>query len=747
MNKNKIILQFRIIVLAALLILWISTLHAQNLFRLPRISHPITLDGKNDETAWQNIEPLPLVNVYPNLGAPFSEKTEIKVAYDNHYIYASGHFYGSNPSDIRGNSLVRDRGSNSDDYFALILDTFNDNENALAFMTTPAGIRVDQSIFNDGEFLGAMPFNESWNTFWDVVSIRTEKGWFSEMRIPFTSLRFQDKNGNVIMGLKTWRWISHIGEVHSFPSFPPKWDMGHIKPSQSQDVLFEGIFSRKPIYITPYFLGGFDREAELNNIETDYLSNDQRTGEAGLDVKYGLTNNLTLDLTVNTDFAQVESDDEQVNLTRFSLFFPEKRLFFQERSSIFDFNTEGFSKLFYSRRIGLNDDGDPVRILGGARMVGRIGGWDIGFLDLHTANSDSLPSENFGVLRLRRQTFNENSYVGGMVTSRVGNDGSYNYAYGLDGIFKLGGDEYLNVSWVQSIDDEIVKEDRFSFQESSRFRAQLQRRGNTGVLYDFGIAWSGDEYDPGMGFVFRNNFTRLGNKIGYGWLMDEKSKFQNISISLAGFTFHSNSDGSLESAQFGPEFSFGLKSVAFGLVGLKMYHEYIDESFELSDDVDILPGKYTYYALQGFYQSPFSQLLQTALNFQIGSFFDGNLISIGLTPTWTISRYLELGGSYQFNRARFSDRDITFKADVMQLRVRISMNTKLSTSTFVQYNNQERQAILNFRFRYNFREGNDLYVVYNEGINTNRFREIPTLPVSDQRTVLVKYSHTFQAVF
>ena len=219
----------------------------------------------------------------------------------------------------------------------------------------------------------------------------------------------------------------------------------------------------------------------------------------GLDLKYNLTPNLTLDVTANTDFAQVEADDQQINLTRFSLFFPEKRQFFQERAGIFDFDTgEQSSRLFHSRRIGLVD-GTPIRILGGARVVGRINEWDIGFLNMQTARQDGLPTENFGVLRVRKKAFNEYSTVGGMVTSRLDEDGTYNVVYGLDGIVRMFGDEYLTLKWVHSFDETRINQENYSPLNAGRAVFNWTRRKIEGLNYDLGITWSRSRLSPWHG--------------------------------------------------------------------------------------------------------------------------------------------------------------------------------------------------------------------------------------------------------
>ena len=232
------------------------------------------------------------------------------------------------------------------------------------------------------------------------------------------------------MGVIIQRWIPSKNEIDIYPAILPNWgDASPIKPSQAQEIIFEGINPDKPLYLAPYLLTGYESKNDLNEEGTTYLNTGKPLYEAGLDVKYGLSSNIILDLTVNTDFAQVENDDEKINLTRMAEYFPEKRMFFLERSSIFDFNSNGNNNLFYSRRIGLSEDGDPIRIYGGARLTGKIKEWDFGVLNMQTAPlmkkngsgiaKEIIPSENFGVIRLRRKLLNDNSYIGSIITSRL----------------------------------------------------------------------------------------------------------------------------------------------------------------------------------------------------------------------------------------------------------------------------------------------------------------------------------------
>jgi hypothetical protein len=451
---------------------------------------------------------------------------------------------------------------------------------------------------------------------------------------------------------------------------------------------------------------------------------------------------LTADLTLNTDFAQVEADDVQVNLTRFSLFFPEKRRFFLERASIFEFRFGGPNLLFYSRRIGINEDTDEmVRIYGGARLVGRIGGWDLGFLNMQTAKAEGLPSENFGVLRIRRRVFNPFSYVGGIITSRVGVDGTYNVAYGLDGIFRIFGDDYLTVNWAQTFENEAAN--RFLSLDPAKFRICWERRTLKGIGYNFGMSRSGDDYNPGMGFEMRENYMGFRNRLFYAWLPSAQSFLRLHQIFLHGYLILRNSDNTTESAELGPGWMFETNSGWGGSLQPKVYVENLDEDFELTDDVMVPPGEYTFYGVEGILNTPMGRTLSLMPNFKIGSFYDGWRISAGTFYFLNLSSTWQLSGFYEFNRVEFPDRDQKFTAHIARLKILATFTTKLTLSAFIQYSGVEDVVVANVRFRYNPSEGNDFYIVYNHGVNTNRYRDFPLRPFTDNRAVMIKYTYTF----
>lgn len=702
---------------------------------VPRLQGSIQLDGVIDEPAWRAIEPVNLVTHWPSFDNEPSENTEIRIGYDDTYIFISGSFQ-DDPKNIQGPTFKRDAWNMAMDQLALILDTFNDNENALIFVVTPTGARVDAAVVNDAE--GGV--NLTWDTFWDAAVTRNDQGWFAEIRIPFSSLRFQDEDGRVTMGLIAYRYIAHKVELDIYPAIPPKWGFwSFVKPSQAQKVIFKGVHSDNPLYVTPYSLGGLGQEFELNDMETAYERRDDATFDVGFDVKYGLTNNLTLDVTANTDFAQVEADDQQINLTRFSLFFPEKRRFFQERASNFEYNFGGINRLFYSRRIGIHK-GRQVRLLGGARLVGRVGPWDVGLLDMQTARDGDSPAENFGVIRLRRQVFNPYSYIGSIATSKINEEGKYNIAYGLDGIFRLFKDDYLTLNWAQTFED--GRNNTLSSLDATRLRALWERRTFEGFGYELSFAHVGKSYEPGVGFELRDDYTRFGDRFSQGWVFEDSSSIQQFQVSFLGNIFLRNQDGSVETVDMGPAWNITWKRGDVLRGNVTRFYEDLRDPFELSDDAEVPEGSYTFHSLSLTYETPRGRLLRTQTSLNVGTFYDGRRFSMSTAPTWNVSRYLELSGFYQFNRIVFSKRDQEFNSHIARLRLQATFSTKIALTAFIQFNSAIDAGIANFRLRYNPQEGNDFYLVYNEGFNTNRFSVDLVVPFTSSRTILAKYTHT-----
>ncbi len=719
----------------------------QGPIKINRLTEQIQFDGRPDEAAWNQASAFPMVVHSPSFGTQPCEQSEVMVAYDREFLWVGARLYSKDPGNINCTSKRRDEESRNSDQFGIILDTYDDNENALAFFTMPSGARIDYTVSNDGEGGGGGgmgSINRSWNTFWDVETSQDDQGWYVEMRIPFSSLRFQTIDGIIPMGLILNRRISYANETDTYPPIDPKYGFtANLKPSLAQDIQLESLEPRKPVYISPYVLGGFSSDWHLNEEETRYLQEDKPKLEAGLDVKYSLTSNLTLDLTANTDFAQVEADDQQVNLTRYSLFFPEKRLFFQERSGIFNFSLGGRSdNLFYSRRIGIVE-GEQVRIYGGARMTGRVNKWDVGILDMQTARyNDTIPSENFGVARIRRQVINQNSYVGGIMTSRLGTDGRYNVAYGVDGIIRMFGDDYLDVRFAQTY--ETGAANKFFSPDPTFAAIRWERRTDEGFAYNLSYNFTGQSMHPEVGFLRRNNIQGIGSRFQYGWLPGENSRLFSSRAIFQVQRYSRLTDGRLESMEISPGW-FIMGKKGFGIMGeIKYMKEGVEEDFDLSDEVVIPAGEYAFTALEARIFTPSSKPVSARFEVNAGGFYDGNIVSVEASPTLNLSTSLQLSGAYQFNTVHFPDRDQSMQTHIARANILYMYSTKLSASAFVQFNNLNEAFIGNFRLRYNPREGNDFYLVYNESRGFLTSETFPPPPPYYNRAIMVKYTHTFR---
>jgi hypothetical protein len=708
---------------------------------LPRLGGPVVLDGVPDEAAWNGIEPLPLTMYQPTFRGESLREIELLVAYDDDAIYVAGRLYHTDPANIGAYSFTRDR-YGGDDGIAVVLDTFNDNENAVRFTGLPLGARMDHAIEGDGQDPG--PGNVSWNTFWDFESRITDEGWSGEIRIPFSSLRFETRpDGSVVMGLLGFVYESRGDTRWTYPAMPSS--APYARPSAFQDVRLTGVRPRNPVYVSPYLLGGTARSRVLDEAETGFARIEDESWEVGGDVKFSPTPNLTVDLTVNTDFAAVEADQQQVNLTRFSLFFDEKRPFFQERAGIFAFDTGADrGTLFYSRRIGLVD-GQPVRILGGGRLVGRVGSWDLGAIVMQTASTDAGPGESFGVLRTRRQVLNPHSFVGAMGTSRVDTDGGYNVSYGLDGSFRVTGDEYFTVKWLQTIQGgDALREAAPGGLDAGRVVLDWNRRRLGGLSYRFAGTWSGPGYDPGVGFEPRRDFTRGQADLNYVWLPGSSALFRRIWLGAENNVWIRNADDRVDTGQIQPFLQLETRAGMILKATATTRYEDVPRAFPLSDEAVVPVGQY--WATEGSMELRAVRAWPIRPNVTVtgGEFFDGTRVGIKSDVTWPASRHLEVVGGWEWNRIDFGNRGQSFDSNLVRLTLRGALDVRFSAETFAQYSSATDQVSTNTRLRYNFREGQDLWLVWNEGLNVERDRSgLPRLPFEEARTLTVKYTHTF----
>ena len=702
-------------------------LHAQardsespSVLTIERLAQAPPSDAGPGAGEFRAIPVLPLTVYEPVFGAPATERTELRLAHDDTHLWVIAHLYDADPTGIRANSLYRDRLS-GDDILGVVIDPFDDNENGLWLWTTPAGVRGDASLASDGTSM-----NHGWNGFWDVAVTRNQEGWFAVMRIPFSTLGFKAQGDTTRMGLTVYRFIARRNERHIFPAIPPGFDVH--RPSRAQRVRLANVHSARPVYASPFLLGGLERSAAPSQAEPTRR-------EAGLDVRYHPAPNLVLDATLNTDFAQVEADDQRVNLTRFSLFFPERRRFFQERGGVFDFVTGGNDRLFHSRQIGLRE-GVPVPIIGGARLVGRAGAWDIGMLDVQTESAGG-PAENFGVARLRRRILNEHSYGGVLLTTRAGDDGSRNFALGADAVVRVRGDDYLTVQAAHT-SNRIAGTGQTA--GGSLARIALATRRQSGVTYGLNVMRTGAEYRPGVGFVERTDITDLGANVRYIRLLEASGLRRLDPVQLFGRAVLRNTDGGLETGRLEYNFDAQWRGGAQLGIDVELHYEDLQEPLELPGGVLIPAGQYMFPRLESSFDLPQGSLMTGEVDLGASRFFDGWRLDVGLGMRWNPSRHLELTGEYDLDLLRFPPRMQRVDIHVARLRVAAALDTHLSATAFVQYNNVARTWSSNLRLRYAFSEGHDLWLVLDE---TAARVAAPLEAAADRRTLLLKYTRTF----
>ena len=645
---------------------------AQDRYIIPKLDAVVVFDGKPDEKFWEDIPSFPFVMYQPVYGKEPTEKTECRIYFDDRYIYIGANLYYSDISLLASVGKQRDYFSMKCDWFGIYLDSFNDNENGVAFYTNPNGLRFDATVKNDAS-AGIDDIILSWNTFWDVTTSHDREGWYVEMRIPISSLRFQEEDRLVKMGLTVVRFMPRKSETVTFPAVDPKHENAYWKASLTAPVEFSGLTPGKPVYLTPYLAGGVQQSYILNEAGTSYEEEITPKYDAGLDFKYGLTNNLTLDLTVNTDFAQIEADEQQINLTRYSLFFPEKRPFFLEKSDVFDFDLMGGNKLFYSRRIGLYE-GAAVRILGGARMTGRAGEWDIGVLDMQTVAYEDLSSENFGVARIKRSIFNPYSYAGAMFTSRIGMDGSYNIAYGLDGVIRMFADDYFTLRWSQTFNEGY--DNKVFSADPSRLLARWERRSQSGLSYDMLYTWSGTQFDPGVGFEVVNDYYAMRGIVKYGWIPeDENTGLRRHSLSQTLLSMYSSVDHSQETVLSMTGWDFESRGGLYGSIIFNLNREIVKDSLDFGQ-ASVPPGEYDFYYLSttlglGPRFNPGLDLTAEA-----GRFYDGMKYSLELKPTWNVSAGLDIDPTYRLDYVNFNSRDQSFTNHILGIKALAMFSTK-----------------------------------------------------------------------
>jgi hypothetical protein len=707
---------------------------AQSARPLPRLNGSIVIDGRSDDVAWQAIAPLSLAVHLPNYGSAPSERTITRVAYDDDALYVVIDAWEAHPGGIRASSMIRDDDAPGD-FLNVILDTFGDRQNAVAFSTTPGGQRNDWTISNDAQSGAAL--SPAWNGVWDLATRRTEQGWHAEFRIPFSTLRFTTQDGRVEFGMSVNRLTAHSNERVTFPEIEPSAPMAVWKPSRFQRVSVEGIHAVRSVRFTPFVVAGLEGARAPDPTGSPWARED--VSEVGADLKVAVTPNLTLDLTANTDFAETEVDDQRVNLTRFPLLFPERRPFFVERAGTFEVRTSETDLLFNSRRVGLTPTGEPVRLLGGARLVGQVRGWDVGFFDAQTDRTPTVARENLGVLRVRRGVINPRSWVGMMLTSRISED-SGQAAIGADGDLYLGGDDYLSFGAAVLAGDVGPGAARGVLPRGA-LRLMLERRRNRDLWYRMGVSTTGAQYVPALGYVERGDAIRPTAEVGYGRQVTGAGRVVRTSLVTSG-AWH-NAAGTFEGSHAAAVVALENPGGTTWTVTAARQEDDLLAPFIPTPNTTVPAGRHTASYAQVALVASSGPRAVVGGSVRAGEYFDGKLYSLVVAPEWRASAHLRMSAEFQVDRIEFASRDEREWSRLARLRVMAAASPRLMLSAVIQSNSLAHLATGNVRVRYNLGEGNDLWVVYGHHENLARDRAAPRLPGTAAAGVLMKFTRSF----
>jgi hypothetical protein len=705
-----------------LMLLWMCVLcvsisvDAQTERELPRMSahrtsEEIKVDGVLDESVWQSVEPIrQLYQIQPDQGEPATEQSEVRILYDDKKLYFGFIFFDSEMDKIVANDMRRDsEGLRSNDYGFLLLDTYNDRRNAVFFRFTPVGGMEDTAVSNSGGSL-----NTSWDIVWECRCRINEDHWTVEIAIPFSQLRFE-RSDVMNWGVNFGREIARKQEIAAWNEAPKTYG-GLAKYRTAYFGTLEGLEGISPsrhLELLPYVLPGMSSVPETEETQGVF--------EAGLDLKYGLTPNLTADLTFNTDFAQVEADQEQVNLTRFSLFFPEQRPFFLEGASIFDVGIPRTSfrrppplLLFYSRRIGLAEE-RAIPLLGGGKVTGKIGPYGIGILNVladkfeddgtETSEADIFnePRTNYSVVRVNRDILS-GSTVGAILVNKQDAD-AYNRTTGLDFSYRPTREINLQGLWARTFETDVLgKSNAFSL--TGDWRTNLFRLN--GSYMDIG-----EDFNPEVGFVQRADIRRFRGDASYTpW----PGKFGIREIQIGpeiDLILTQDNEVETQEITFDTRFSFETgDDIGFQL---KNTTENLNEEF-LIQDISIPVEDYNFTSFRTSIRTSSSRMITARLQVEIGEFYSGTRRGFSIEATVRPTARFSIEPFIEFNRITLTDEE--FDANAFGGRVGYSFSTTLFTKLFTQWSTDTDIISANFLVNYIYRPGSDFYLVFNQNYDT-----------------------------
>ncbi len=669
----------------------------------------IEIDGNLNEPDWQEATPVgQFRQVEPDAGEPMTLPTEVRILYDAENIYFGFTCFDSDVSKIIANDMRRDaRELHENDNVFLILDTYNAKRSGFAFRLNALGAVQDTAINNSGD-----SFNRDWDAVVDCQSQIHSDRWTSEISIPFGQLRFKESE-QMTWGLNLSRGIRRTNEEGTWAPVPSSYG-GRAKyrtAYMGNLVGLEGIKPKKQIELLPYILPGVSRVEEDDETDGEF--------EMGLDLKYGVTTNLIADLTLNTDFAQVEADEEQVNLTRFSLFFPEKRPFFLEGAGLFDFGVPrpSFRRpppflLFYSRRIGI-EEGHAIPIIGGGKITGKMGPYGVGLLNVftnefHTDESITDPDEivdvprtNYSVLRMTRDLFS-GSRVGLIAINKQDSE-NYNRAGGLDFSYRPADRLEIRGLWARTADSEEDVGNGDAWYIGSNWRDDL---------FDLSAGYTdiGDNFNPEVGYVRHQGSRRVHSEMQY---TPRPRKFGIREIQAGPeVDYILTQENELETLDITLESRIELNNGERITFQVRRTEEHLEEDFDVYDDIIIPVDEYEFNWVRVMVETDESKMFAGRFGVEVGDFYDGTSRGFEVDAGFKPNGRFVLETQYQFARVELPVG--SFDAHVLASRAVYSFSTRFFAKLFAQWNSADDVVSTNFLLNYIYRPGSDFYLVFNQ---------------------------------
>ena len=698
--------------------------------RAVRLATPLRIDGRLDEVLYDTVLPISdFLQVEPRPGEPATDRTDVWITFDETTVFVSLRCW-QDPDRIAANDMRRDSYS-QDDYVDVALDTFYDGRNAAVFTIYASGGRFDAQITDERQM------NMDWNPVWDLRTGRFEGGWTAEAAIPFRSLRYRPGRAQ-IWGINLQRYTQWKNESSTLNRIPVALgSMGIMQMSLAGPLVgLEAPPASRNLEFKPYLVA---------DMVSDHLASPEVSNEVdadiGIDIKYGLSQNLTADFTYNTDFAQVEADQQQVDLTRFSLFFPEKRDFFLENQGTFGFGGAGGGgfggsydtpALFYSRRIGLHE-GRAVPIEAGARLTGRTGRYTLGLLNIQ---SDDEPlsgamATNFGVARLKRDILRRSS-IGVIYTRRsIDQTGAgRNVAYGVDGTFAFFDHLTFNTYWAETRTPGLTGDD-------ASYRLQMDYNGDR-----YGVQLErlrvGGHFNPGIGFVRRHDMRRSFGEFRFSPRPADSKLVRKYSWTGA-LAYVENGAGLVETREAEGEFEIEFHSGDELQLKYVRSYEFLPHPFPIASDITLGVGGYEFDYVQAELQLGQQRRLSGRFFLEYGDFYSGRKTTVGWG--WgrvNLSSHFLLEPNISFNRVELPEGE--FNVELIDLRAVYTMTPRMFVSALFQYDSESRGFATNVRLRWEYQPGSELFVVYNEQRDTLT----QGFPGLNNRALIVKITRLFR---